>query len=240
MNCGLSSKKKARSKSDREQRFGHVSLWIAFDPVSKLEVFHRVDDQTLNACRAFFKGLTKRLTNIPFYTTDELGHYMVAIFENYRIDPEIPWDFFPYEERYQLVQPELDYAIFHKERRGGRVVSTKKIVLYGDEKRILEKIKDSPSNTINTSFIERYNGILRGLCANLHRRTQCFSKDFTCFSSRISIVSVYYNFIRPHGTLSKHKDGSYKPTTPAMAKGISNKVLDFKELLAIPYNSTVV
>lgn len=236
----LCPKKKAYSEADILQQLGHVSLWVAFDPVSKLEICHRADAQTLDACRAFVKDLTNRLTNIPFYTTDELGHYRVVLFETYRIDPDITWDFYLYEERYRYVHPELDYAMFHKERCGGQVVSTKKIVLYGDEKRILEKIKGSQSKTINTSFIERYNGILRGLCANLARRSQCFSKSFKYFCSRISIVSVYYNFIRPHGTLSKRKGEKYYATTPAMAKGITDKVLDFKELLAIPYITTVV
>lgn len=236
----LCAKKKAYSKDDHKQRFGHVSLWIAFDPVSKLEVFHRADNQTLDACRAFIKGLTGRLTNIPFYTTDELGHYMVGLFEAYRIDPEIEWDFFPFSERFRFVDPDLDYAIFHKERRGGRVVSTRQYVLYGDEKRIFARIADSPSKKINTAFVERYNGTLRGFCANLIRRTKCFSKDFTYFCYRISIASVYYNFVHPHGTLSKGKHESYRPTTPAMAKGITSRALDFKELLAIPYISTVV
>lgn len=232
-------KKKPHSKIDREQRCGRVWLWIAFDPISKLAVNYRVDNQTLDACRAFFKDLTRRLTNIPLFTSDELGHYMVVLFETYRISPEIGWDYLPFSERFRVVNRELDYGIFHKERRNGRVVGTKQIVFYGDEKRVFDRIKNSPSKKINTAFIERFNGTLRLLCANLHRKSQCFSKDFKYFGYRIAIAMAYYNFVRPHGTLSKIKGESYKPTTPAMAKGITDRVLDIKELLGLPLITTI-
>ena len=165
---------------------------------------------------------------------------MVALWENYRLDPEMQWDTLPFNERPGAVHPDLDYAVFHKVRKKGKVIKTEQYVIFGDPDRIREKLADSSSNQINTSFIERYNGTLRQLNGNLHRRSQYFAKDLHCFQCRMAIVIAYYNFVKPHGTLSKRPDTPYLPRTPAQAKGITNSQWTVKELLSIPYITTVM
>jgi hypothetical protein len=200
----------------------------------------RVDDQTLEACRAFIADLTKRLDNIPMFTTDELGSYMVALWENYRTMPDLDWDTLPFSERSKVVNPDLDYAIFHKERRNGHVVKTHNQVIFGDEERIRKRLKGSQSKMINTSFIERFNGTLRQHDGNLHRKSQHFAKEVQFLIFRLAIIIAYYNFVRSHGTLSRNPDRSITPRTPAQVKGITDSLWSIKELLSKPVISTIV
>lgn len=203
-------------------------------------VNYRADTQQLDACRAFVKDLTAKLQNIPLFTSDEMGSYMVALWEAYRIDKTLAWDSLPYAERPGAVDPDLDYAIFHKERKNCHVVGTEIKIVFGEEHRIYLRMKGSPCKQVNTSFVERFNGTLRLHDAHLIRLSQRFAKNIEYFKARLAIIIAYYNFVRPHGTLSRPKGESYKPTTPAMAKGITDRPLDFRELLATPFITTVV
>jgi hypothetical protein len=52
------------------------------------------------------------------------------------------------------------------------------------------------------------------------------SNGQTTIAAAVSLHYLYYNFAKPHGTLSK---GKY-PTTPAMAAGVADHVWTLKEL----------
>jgi hypothetical protein len=43
------------------------------------------------------------------------------------------------------------------------------------------------------------------------------------FQAKLSIVVMYYNFIKPQGTLSWNDDKSYTPRKPALVVGIIAK-----------------
>jgi len=156
---------------------------------------------------------------------------MVALWEAYRTDENLAWDSLPFGDRPAAVNPALDYAVFCKERENNHVVRTETRVVFGDEDRINQRLKGSVSRQINTSFVERFNGTLRLSDANLIRKSQHFAKNIEYFRARISLFIAYYNFVRPHGTLTKRKG---KPITPAMAAGILKQPIDIKELLQTP------
>lgn len=213
---------------------GRVCVWVAIDPVSKLVANYRVDTQQLDACRAFVNDLKTRLKNIPLFTSDEMGSYMVALWEAYRTDETLSWDSLPFQERKGAVNPCLDYAIFHKERKDCHVVRTETLVVFGDENRINQRMTGSPCKQINTSFVERFNGTLRLHDANLIRKSQHFAKDISYFRARVALFVAYYNFVRIHSSLTI-TDGDKKINrTPAMANGILERPLDLKELLQTP------
>jgi hypothetical protein len=44
-------------------------------------------------------------------------------------------------------------------------------------------------------------------------------------------IYMYYNFARPHATLTKDAGG--RPTTPAMAAGIENRVWTVRDIAAL-------
>lgn len=165
---------------------------------------------------------------------------MVAIWETYRTDPDLDWKALPFPKRSEVVNPDLDYAVFHKERIDGWVVRTHQRVIYGDAERIRKKLVGSPSKQINTAFIERFNGTLRQHDGHLHRRSQLFAKDISFLHCRLAIVIAYYNFVKPHWTLSRNPDGSNTARTPAQVKGIVDSQWSIKELLSTPFITTII
>jgi len=56
-------------------------------------------------------------------------------------------------------------------------------------------------------------------------------KSFRWLKAKFAICVAFYNFIRPHGTLSHSKDKTFKPNTPAIAAGITTHQCSIKELL---------
>ena len=57
----------------------------------------------------------------------------------------------------KVVDKELDYATVHKTRENGRVVNVETRVVFGSAERIKKRLEESPSNTINTAYVERSN-----------------------------------------------------------------------------------
>ena len=130
---------------------------------------------------------------------------------------------------------DLDYATVHKTREKGRMVKVERKIVYGDAERINVRLEDSPSHIINTSYMERMNGILRQMDAHLKRKALTFAKSLKYFIAKLSLVIAVYNFVRPHDTLSKNTDHSTTPRTPAMIAGITYYPWSFVELLGKPY-----
>jgi hypothetical protein len=54
-----------------------------------------------------------------------------------------------------------------------------------------------------------------------------FSKELEFFEAKVALTVFFYNFIKPHSTLSKNPDKSTTPRTPAMIAGITDKVWKF-------------
>jgi hypothetical protein len=61
------------------------------------------------------------------------------------------------------------------------------------------------------------------------RLTNGFSKKVDNLAAAVSLHYLFYNFARPHKTLSK---GTY-PTTPAMAAGVADHVWSLREIAAL-------
>jgi hypothetical protein len=89
-------------------------------------------------------------------------------------------------------------------------------------KRIEEKLPQSVSHTISTSYIERTNGTLRQMDSHLRRKSLTLAKEKPCFEARPNIIIFVYNFIRPHNTLCKNPDKTRTARTPALVAGIDN------------------
>lgn len=178
----------------------------------------------------FFKDLSNRIITKPLFVSDELPHYEDAILETYhtiegfentgkRGRPKNP---------IKKIDEEIDYAVVHKTRENGKVKKVETHIIFGNEKRIKKRLKKSASNKINTSYIERSNGTLRLNDAHLQRKTYKFSKDKKLLKAKLAIIILFYNFIRPHSTLSTNPDKSYTPRTPAQAAGIVDSVWSVK------------
>lgn len=83
-----------------------------------------------------------------------------------------------------------------------------------------------------TSHVERSNLTLRMHSRRFTRLTNAFSKKVAYHLYAVALHTQYYNYCRPHQTLTK-KAGGVK-TTPAMAAGLADRpwtVFDLLKLL---------
>lgn len=80
-----------------------------------------------------------------------------------------------------------------------------------------------------TSHIERQNLTIRMQNRRMTRLTNAFSKKWANHQASLALHFATYNFVTPHGTLTKAADG--KKTTPAMAAGLTDHPWTHEELL---------
>ena len=132
-----------------------------------------------------------------------------------------------------VIEPDLTYGTVKKTRVKGKVVEVRRKLVFGTGEAMADKLADSPSNTINTSFIERSNGLWRLWDAHLARKSPLFAKSIRWLKAKLAICVATYNFIRPHGTLSGKK-GFGKPTTPAMAAKLADRPWEYSDILWFP------
>ena len=89
-------------------------------------------------------------------------------------------------------------------------------------------VGDPDKRLISTSHVERHNLTMRMSMRRYTRLTNAFSKKFENHCYAAALYFTYYNFCRPHTTLTKRADG-YR-TTPAMAAGLTDQLHDIKWL----------
>lgn len=184
------------------------------------------------------ESLVARLSaNKPLFTSDELAHYPTLLAEAFHDETPVPRTGKRGRPRApeRVLHQALDYATVHKTRKDGRVVQVLRRIVFGDPERIEKRLNDSPSQTVNTSYVERSNGTLRQMDAHLRRKSQTFAKSLRWLNAKLALVVACYNFVRPHETLSRNPDQSKTPRTPAMAAGILDHPWSVSELMALTW-----
>lgn len=224
------TEKKTLSEEDIEKEYGRTWIWTALDVNSRLIICYLVGDRTLDACRVFIKDLCSRISNIPLFVSDELPHYKTAIFETYNTTKDVEKTGKRGRPKKPIVKidNEVDYAVVHKTRENGTITKVETRVIFGTIERVEKRLKKSISTKINTSYIERSNATLRLNDAHLQRKTYKFSKDIDFLRAKLATIILFYNFIKPHSTLSKNLDKSFTPRTPAQVAGIVENVWSVK------------
>ena len=177
-----------------------------------------------------------RCDDKPLFTSDELPHYAEVLAELFHTMVPADPTGKPGRPRnpQRVVDEDLDYATVHKTREGGHVVKIERAVVYGNEQRIQERLEDSPSVMINTAYVERTNLDWRLWDAHLVRKSPTFARSLAWLTAKFAICVAVYNFVRPHGTLSRGEDRVFRPVTPAMAAKITDRPWKIVELLAWP------
>ena len=223
-----------KKKRVSEQELGKKWIWTAIDTPTRLIVCFLIGDRTLEDARQFLKDLVSRTEGRPLFTSDELPHYADGLKELFHklIPPKPTGQPGRPRKPEKVIDEDLDYATVHKTREKRRIVKVETKVVFGSSERIKKRLEELPGNTINTSYIERSNLNWRIWDAHLTRKSLMFAKSFRWLKAKFAICVGFYNFIRPHETLSRGADRVFRPRTPAMAAGVTDHQWTIKALLS--------
>ena len=139
----------------------------------------------------------------------------------------------------RLVAPQtLLYAQVVKVRNAaGHVVEVSRRVVFGGPRRFGKQWRlRQLSTTIQTAFMERWYGTLRGLVAPLRRRTRCLSWSYTRHRGKVWLVVSLSNFVMPQKSLRQGRT----PRTPAMAIGLTDHIWSYREYVWLPVHTDPV
>ena len=139
----------------------------------------------------------------------------------------------------RLVAPQaLYYAQVVKVRNtAGQVVEVSRRVVFGGPRRFGKQLRQRQlGTTIQTAFMERWYGTLRGLVAPLRRRTRCLSWSRARHRGTVWLVVSLYNFVMPHKSLRHGRT----PRTPAMAIGLTDHIWSYGEYVWLPVHTDPV
>jgi hypothetical protein len=119
----------------------------------------------------------------------------------------------------------------------GRVVDVGRRVVFGGPRRFGKQLRQRQlGTTIQTAFMERWYGTLRGLVAPLRRRTRCLSWSRVRHRGRLWLMVSLYNFVMPHKSLRQGRT----QYTPAMAIGLTDHVWSYREYIWLPIHADPV
>jgi hypothetical protein len=139
----------------------------------------------------------------------------------------------------RLVAPKhLFYAQVVKVRnQRGQVAEVNRRVVFGGPRRFMQQWRlRQLGTTIQTAFMERWYGTLRGLVAPLRRRTRCLSWSWGRHRGRLWLMVSLYNFVMPHKSLRQGRTRR----TPAMAIGLTDHIWSYREYIWLPVHADPV
>jgi IS1 family transposase len=209
-----SKQKNVAPEHEGEFGYGDVWTWTAIDADTKLVPSWWVGRRTNRDAYAFLSDLRGRLRNNRVQiTTDGHQPYLNVIEPLFGADA-------------------VDFAMLHKIYGTGTKASDDHTysppVCTGIDIKIIAG--DPDPDRISTSYVERQNLTMRMGMRRFTRLTNGFSKKVDNHAHAISLHFMYYNFGRPHQTLTKQYG---KPTTPAIAAGVAHHVWSFSEIAGL-------
>jgi len=200
-------------------------LWVDFGP------------RTQDTAAALIAQVVARARQLPLFLTDGWKAYTAALLQVVGV---------VYRRRRRgkvgrkpkprLVAPTtLFYAQVVKVRnKTGHVVEVSRRVVYGGPRRFGKQLRlRQLGETIQTAFVERWYGTLRGLVAPLRRRTRCLSWSRARHRGKVWVMVSLYNFVMPHKSL--HQGRTLR--TPAMAIGLTDHVWSYREYIWLPVHT---
>src|SRR5947207_3039727 len=183
---------------------GDVWLWIAVDADTKLVPSWMLGQRDTATATAFVSDLASRLSKRVQITTDGHRPYLEAV-----------------ENAFGM---EVDYSILQKIY--GSVLENE--TRYSPAKCIgidVRHVSGSPDpKHISTSYIERQNWTVRTKMRRYTRLSNGFSRKLGNHAAATALNYFAYNFIQIHSTLR---------TSPAMAAGVTNRLWDVADLVAL-------
>ncbi len=189
---------------------GDIWTWTAIDAQSKLMISWLVStSRDSDSAIELMDDLRARTAGRFQLTTDGLNAYPEAVEGAFGGDVDFA----------QLIKLYADTPREEARRYSpSDWVGSHRQVVNGDPKR----------ENISTSHVERHNLTMRMSMRRYTRLTNAFSKKFENHCYAAALYFTFYNFCRPHTTLTKAA-GGYK-TTPAMAAGIADRAHNIRWL----------
>ena len=186
---------------------GDVYTWTAIDAETKLVPCWHVGSRDLDSAKIFISDMASRLSGRVQLTTDGLKAYIGAVEESFGRDIDFA----------QLVKI---YGTTGQSTGDARRYSPSEFT--GSEKHIITG--DPNMKLISTSYVERQNLTMRMHMRRFTRLTNAFSKKLENHMHAISLYFMFYNFCKIHKSLR---------VTPAMAAGISEKLWEISDIVAL-------
>jgi hypothetical protein len=239
----LTEEEQARSEADAQFAAQRGDRWtfVAVLPRSSFVYAIHHNKRTVVEAERFIKKIKQRSDGqAPLFLSDA-WFYEEALFNTYcRYEPV------PYKGRgrrphpKRVVDEKLMYAQVYKKRDSkGKILEIQTRIIKGDEQKILEIIQlTSRAKVINTSYVESRNGKYRKDDARLNRDTACHSKKPKYHDAHIDWLTAVFNYCQKNYALkqvinpnARRFEQKYKHYSPAMAEGLTDKILTIKELL---------
>jgi IS1 family transposase len=237
----------AVSEADAIARLERMSqwVWVAMDPESKLLLAIDVGSRTLALAQRVVHHVAQVLAPdcAPLFLTDGLRESVPAV-----LTPYGHWGH-PPRQRPQgpapkprwMPLPQLLYAQGVKTVRRRRLVAVQHRVVFGTLAAV-QQVLAACGWQINTAFIERVNLSIRQHVAAVGRRVSTLCKGEDGLRQQVALYHVYSNFCLPHASLRvplpqplpTHGTGSaktWRPRTPAMAAGLTERGWTLREVL---------
>ena len=191
-----------------------VWIWVGIDVVTRLFIAFHIGDRSGDSAKALIETIKARTHSVPrLITTDGLEAYVGQI---------------------KVYFTGSMYAQVVKEWTGGRIARVYKRVISSHS---LEQVVDvirrlkNAGRTVNTSYVERFNLTLRNCLCSLVRRTLAVAKVKEELEGQMVLFHVFYNFVRPHTSLTIGKGKGKQKRTPAMAAGLTDHIWNWEEVL---------
>jgi IS1 family transposase len=219
-----------------------VWVWIAIDARSKLIVALHIGPRTQEMAQVLVHTLKRVLTPgcVPFFTSDGLALYFYALTSHFG-----QWvqDVHARAHRWQ-VSAQLLYGQVKKHYRRGCIQRVEHRAMLGTSEQIQAAlVSQGFTGTIQTAFVERFNGTLRHGVSTLVRRTGGKAQLLGELTLHLEWFRAYYSFVRPQSSLRAALEipvllpgrvQKYHQHTPAMVTGIGSRRWTVLELLSFP------
>ena len=184
---------------------GDTWTWTALDADSKMILSYFIGGRDGECAMWFVDDLRSRLANRIQLTSDGHKAYLEAVEGAFG--------------------GEVDYAILHKvygsspENMKGKYSPAECV---GTQKHRIEGKPDMKH--VSTSYVERSNLTMRMHMRRFTRLTNGFSKKVENHAYAVALHMMYYNFVKLHSKLR---------VTPAMAAGVSTKLWEISDIVAL-------
>jgi IS1 family transposase len=235
------------SEAEAVQRLSRSPHWVwaAIDPESKLLLALNIGDHTLAMAQRLVHQVVEVLAPgcVPLFLTDGFKEYTTALLTHFGhwVQPERRQATGPAPKPRWMPRPHLLYAQVIKTVRRRRLVRVRHRVVFGTLEAV-QQVLAACGWQINTAFIERLNRSMRQHVAAIGRRVTALCKHEDGLRQQLAVYHVYYNFCLPHASLRvplpqplpTNGTGSaktWRPRTPAMAAGLTDRVWSLREVL---------